>query len=170
MNSNEMKTKVLHHYRFKKRYLYIATEVGSFNSDILLDNGKEILEVEIKNSRQDILNESKKKKHMIYKNGNKYMPNKFYFGIPENLYQVCLDNLINSDYGIIIIYDKDFRMTRKGKTVRKEKYVKVIKKAKVLTKLYSDTLHHDIVMRCSSELIRLRMLFDKHLSNLKRRK
>jgi hypothetical protein len=163
MNSREMKTKILHHYRFKHRYRFIATEVSSYNSDVLVDNGFEIYEIEIKTSKADLLNEGLKRKHILYRNSIEYVPNRFYFAIPSNLYDVCLQNIINPKYGIIIVFDKPFRMNRKGRTVRNDKYVMIKKKALPLHKTYNDALHHDVVMRMGSELIRLRITLDNYL-------
>ena len=57
MNSNEMKTKVLHYLRFKRDYSLVATEAGrkkKNNADVLASNFEEIVEVEIKISKYDL--------------------------------------------------------------------------------------------------------------------
>ena len=156
MNSSEVKTKTLHYWRFiRKDYNFIATEVGRFNSDVLVANNKEIIACEIKVSKYDLKNDLKKKKHSIYKKLNKYyfkwIPNKFYFAVPSNLISYAKEIVENTEYGILEVLDKNIVSNKKVS------YCKIVKKAKKLHKEYNLALHKQIILRESSELIRLRI-------------
>jgi len=156
MNANEVKTKVLHYWRFTRNgYNYIATEAGKFKSDILVSNEKEIIECETKISRADLRNDFKKKKHAIYKKPTawyaKWLPNKFYFAVPPKLTEYALELVEGTYYGVIEVDDK--KITKR----KKEIYCKIIKNAKTIQPNFKKRLHRQIFMRCSSELIRLRI-------------
>ena len=156
MNSGEIKTKVLHYWRFiRNGYNIVATEAGRFNSDVLVSSGHEIVECEVKISLPDLKKEFYKKKHAIYLNPSKYysqwIPNKFYFAIPESLLDKTIDICSDTPYGIILVSSEKFRRSKKVS------YCKIIKKSAILYKKFNDKLHKQIVMRESSELIRLRI-------------
>jgi hypothetical protein len=155
MNSKEIKTKLLHYWRFRRRYIYCATEVGKFKADILVSNGEEILEIEVKVSRGDIVQEKKKKKHFIYHNPStwysQFVPNKFYIAVPKNLVPIVTDLTINKNYGIVQVKKKQITKNRK------EVYCKIIKQAKIIYPKFNEKLHRQIIMRMGSELIRMRM-------------
>lgn len=140
--------------RFKQRYIDVATECGRFNADILAHNGKEIIEVEVKTSIADLRNDMKKKKHYYYQKQHKATPNKFYFAIPRKLRDAAIELTENTPYGIIavkkIIIDKPVR-------ARDIDFCFIYKRAKPLTNIVSTELIRDIHMRCSSELINLRI-------------
>jgi len=156
MNANEIKTKVLHYWRFTRNgYNYIATEAGKFKSDILVSNEKEIIECETKISRADLRNDFKKKKHSIYGKPStwyaKWIPNKFYFAVPKSLTEYALELSEGTPYGVIEVSDKII-----GKN-KKEIYCQIVKSAGVIQNKFKEKLHKQILMRCSSELIRLRI-------------
>jgi len=156
MNAHELKTKTLHYWRFTRNgYNYIATEVGKFKSDILVSNGKEIIECEIKISKNDLKNDLKKKKHRIYeKPSNWYsswIPNKFYFAVPADLIELATELVEGTAYGVILVSDKNFTKRKK------ENYCKIVKKAKNIQDNFKKKLHKQIIMRESSEIIRLRL-------------
>jgi len=157
MKTNELKTKVLHYWRFTRSYKYVATEAGKFNSDILVSNEKEIIECEIKNSKSDLVNDLKKKKHGIYKNPSKWysqwIPNKFYFAIPKNLLETATELTEGTPYGVILIEDKILTLKKK------EKYCTVIKQARILQNNFKIKLQDQIILRMSSELIRIRLKY-----------
>lgn len=71
----------------QSNYKKIAFEVGKFKADVLMYNEKQIVEVEVKTSFQDLKNELTKRKHKIYEKPtagySKILPNKFYFAFPE---------------------------------------------------------------------------------------
>lgn len=156
MNAHELKTKVLHYWRFTRNsYNYIATEVGKFKSDVLVSNEKEIIECETKITRADLRKDFSKKKHQIYKTPtswySKWLPNKFFFAVPEDLVEYTLELTEGTNYGVISVLSKPFSKNRK------ESYCVIVKQAKTMQPLFKEKLHRQIVMRCSSELIRLRM-------------
>ena len=162
MNSVEIKTKVLYYWRFnRKGYDYIATEVGKFNSDILVSNSREIIECEIKTSKYDLKNDFKKTsrsgipKHSLYANPTKYysqwIPNKFYFAVDEDLVDYALDSVKDTPYGVILVSSKKIIPSNK------DTYCKIIRKADIIQPSFKKKLHRQIILRESSELIRLRM-------------
>jgi len=156
MNANEVKTKVLHYWRFTRNgYNYIATEAGKFKSDILVSNEKEIVECETKISRADLRNDFKKKKHAIYKKPtawySKWLPNKFYFAVPESLAEYALELSEDTGYGVIAV------SSNKISKRKKDTYCKILKAANVIQPNFKEKLHRQIIMRESSELIRLRI-------------
>ncbi len=156
MNANEIKTKVLHYWRFTRSgYNYIATEVGKFKSDVLISNKKEIIECEVKISKEDLKKEFDKKKHEIYKKPStwysKWIPNKFYFAVPEEILDIALDITKDTPYGVILVDSK--KISKK----KKECYCTIIKQANIIQPLFKEGLYKQIIMRESSELIRLRI-------------
>lgn len=156
MKAGELKTKLLYYWRFTRdNYNYIATEVGKFKSDVLVSDGKEIIECETKISKVDLKKDFSKKKHQTYKNPtswySKWLPNKFYFAVPSELVPYALEMVEDTDYGVIEVLSKPFTKDRN------ETYCKIIKSAKTIQPIFKDKLHRQIVMRCSSELIRLRI-------------
>ena len=167
MDSFEMKTKLLHYWRFKRRYIYSATEAGKFKSDVLVSNEKEIVEIEVKttfqNLKDDFLKKKKeRKKHEIYSAPTvwyaKFLPNKFYFAIPKELVTKTVGYLSQSNYGIIEVSNK--KITNSKKVF----YCKIIKKASIMNPHFNEKLQHQIILRMGSEIIRLRMELDKAMS------
>ena len=113
MKANEIKTKVLHYWRFTRNgYNYIATEAGKFKSDVLVSNEKEIIECETKISKADLKKDFIKKKHEIYKKPttwySQWLPNKFYFAVPEDLVKEALALTEETNYGVIEVSSKKF--------------------------------------------------------------
>jgi len=156
MKANELKTKVLHYWRYTRNgYNYIATEAGKFNADVLVSNEKEIIECETKISRADLRNDFKKKKHSIYKNPSKWyaswIPNKFYFAVPETLTAYALELTQETVYGVIEV------SSNKIGSRKKEVYCKIRKSAGVIQPKFKAKLHRQVLMRGSSELVRLRI-------------
>ena len=154
MTSTEAKIKVLHYFRFNRKYMFCATEVKPYRADVLVSNEKEILEIEIKASNADLKRELLKKKHKIYSNKkSQYIPNKYFIAVPKNLVDTALDLTKGMGYGIIKI--KSFNITT-NKTIKGRKivYCKIVKQAKLLNKKFSKKLFKRIQLRMGSELIR----------------
>lgn len=152
MNSSEMKAKVLHYLRFKRRFLFVATEAGTFNSDVLASNGYEIVEVEVKISKQDLKNEFKKKKHRVYANPTPWyknlLPNRFFFAVPECLVDDAKELCKGTKYGVMVVYEG--RISHK----RKKAFVRIVKQAKQITEVHNKKLRYQLVLRMSSEIVR----------------
>lgn len=99
--------------RFIQRCPFIATEVGSFSADVLGINEKKIIEIEIKISASDLKADIRKHKHRNYtKTGLfdygqwnvQWIPNQFYYAVPEELVEKAkqfLEEHKLESYGII---------------------------------------------------------------------
>ena len=106
-----IKSQALHWLRLKQRCAFIATEVGDFQADVLGINEAKMIEIEVKISKSDLLNDIKKYKHQNY-NGTQYgsqwqkrwIPTHFYYAVPSELIQDCKEYLEKhklDKYGII---------------------------------------------------------------------
>lgn len=157
LKSDEIKTKVLHYLRFKRDYSLVATEAGKKkknNADVLASNFKDIVEVEVKISKSDLKNDFQKMKHARYASPRtQYTPNRFYFAVPKDLVEVALELTEGTKYGVMEVSDKPL------KNYTKESYVTVKKAAQVLKEKYCKKLEHEMLMRLSSEMLRLRMKY-----------
>ena len=114
MDSQEIKVAVSHYLRFKRQYNIVGTEYRfqisrkAYYADVIACNDDEVIELEIKISKQDLYAESKKNKHEYYGRGKaKFVPNRFYFVLTKDLYfdrDVRLYiNSLNEKYGIILV-------------------------------------------------------------------
>lgn len=83
----------------------MATEVGMFNSDFMvIDKSNAMHDIEIKVSKQDLLADFKKRKHLRYELCNSYWtPNYFYFAVPEHLLEYALAKCADKKYGVMLI-------------------------------------------------------------------
>lgn len=153
MDSKEIKTKLLHFFRFRKRYVFIATEAGRWESDVLVSNESEIIEIEVKISLADFKNDFKKKKHFHYQNPTAYqkgnLPNKFFFCVPESLVEDVLPLIQDGPYGLLSCIE--------GKITKRGSFIKYVKSAKNLREGISKKLLHALQLRMGSELIRTRI-------------
>jgi len=162
MDSAEMKTKLLHYWRFSRNYNFIATEAGRFNADVIVSNGDTIIECEVKTSYPDFRLDFKRKskKHEIYSNVAKWgameIPNKFYFAVENKITKKVESFLKDTPYGIIEILNTELTLfkTTNSKAIR---YCKIVKQARKLHNKFDARLHNMIVMRSGSELIRARL-------------
>lgn len=155
MKSLECKIKVLHYFRFRRRFKFIATEVGRFNSDILVSDEDRIMEVEIKCTMPDLKNETKKRKHSIYAKltpyYKKFIPNYFFFAVPESLLKKTIKYLEDyPTYGVISISEKEIKS-------KNDVYCKIVKRPKQIHRCFNLKLHDQILLRMGSELIRGRL-------------
>ena len=152
--TNIIKTALLHYYGFGKG-MYCCTELSyslgdadifaipKFNNDKPKSN--ELIEVEVKISKSDLMNEFKEDKHT---KNNKYltfesknisfaMPNKFYICVPEDLVDYCKQQLDihNRDYVGILMYKPRWANDNRGKWLKLDESISVVRKAK---KIYKD--------------------------------
>ncbi len=113
MNSKYIKAVLSAHFRWKKGYKFIATECGMYNSDFLAITSTNLIEIEIKTSKSDLNNDFKKPKHAIYANGRAdWVPNQFYFAVPESLAEYALAKCVDKKYGVCVIYEPEGRARR----------------------------------------------------------
>jgi len=177
MDSYTIKNRVMAHYRLTYGYKLIASEVGPWNSDVLVGKkNKEIIEIEVKTSFADFKNDFKKYKeygrqkikvykHETYFNSKKfyYIPNKFYFAVSENLKDKVLRHLqkINSPYGLIVANQDPLSYGKKGRVKKKFVYAYVVKQAQPIHLNYPKDLAYAIELRMGSELIRERLKIEE---------
>jgi hypothetical protein len=151
IDSELMKTKALHYWRFVRKYNVCATEVGKYNSDVLVSNGSSIIETEIKLSKQDLVKEFSKPKHENYLSDNvnkfKNIPNKYYILTTPEFKEIAIDLLQDTPYGLLITNGK------KVNNKRKKTFLTVEKQATYLTKKFCSELEKKIYLRMSSELV-----------------
>jgi len=155
LDSKQIKTALCHFFRFRKGCKYIATEAGQFNSDFLAIMKNDLIEVEVKTSRQDFLQDFKKVKHTFYKNPNhKWTPNYFYFAVPKELIEIAHLKCLGTKYGVLLIRD---RLLENGRYLEFQEMPTTVKRAQRLTenKATQDHIHY-ICARMSSELCGLR--------------
>lgn len=155
MDSTEIKTKVLHYWRFNRKLPFCATEAGAFSSDVLVSDGKEIIEIEVKVSLNDLRQEFRKKKHSIYLNYSTYphrhTPNKFFFAVPRALLGATKTLVRNNPYGIIEVYDTPLS------NKRQERFCHIVKKARLIHSKFPAVVHRALLLRMGSELIQYRL-------------
>lgn len=153
-SANALKNILIYRYRFILGYRYIATEC--LNSDVLVSNGNNLIEFEVKLSWEDYIQEFTKTKYRDWylesldKNRRKPFsticdPNKKFFAAPPDLaVRIAEDNDHQFGHGVLsILPDGSTQTLKNAKTLHNDK---VNQKA----------LEH-IVMRCASELITLRI-------------
>ena len=140
VNSYEIKTALMQYFRWKRQFI-CAEEVGLGWgwADVLADTGKQIYEIEVKISKGDLQNESKKRKH------NKHVEhraNKFYICVPEYLIKDAIKwvNKTDKRYGIIKYYNLY--------------QVYIVKKAKLLHDKYNTEIKNRINRRLSTVVIK----------------
>jgi hypothetical protein len=153
MNSSEIKNKLLWYWKWKRQYKFVATEAGCYNADVLVSNGKEIIECEVKIDKRDLRNDFKKRKHVFYSKEKSnhisyyenFIPNKFFFAVPECLVDEAKLLCEGKPYGVIKALDNNQKLCR------------IVKRAKLLHSRFNNRLHEDIISRTMNELVTLRM-------------
>lgn len=154
MNSYEIGTKLIYHYRYKRHSHYLATEVGMYRADFMAIVGSQAVECEIKISASDLKKDFLKKKHRVYQNikvSDQHSPTHFYFAVPKELVLLAKKLTERTPYGVIAVSDKPLKSDYGSLYT----YVKVIKTAKPLQLNFSDKLRHQINLRMSSQLVKL---------------
>lgn len=154
INSYHLKCALLAFYRYK-RGAFCADEVVCSGglSDILVDNGTtEVIDIEIKTSRADLMRDVRKEKHEAYKAGDhKYfaLPNKFYLCVPTDLVKDAIEFVekTNPNYGVI-----EFSKSKYESYCPPERCLYFVRKAKKLTKEYK-TRYVTIAKRLSSIVV-----------------
>jgi len=134
MTSTRIKDCLFSFYRFEKG-MFVASEVPfRFNiSDIVLANKDftQFIEIEIKISKADFLNDFKKQKYQEEKLGIEYPFHKFYFCVSLDLKDFCLQYLTenNLPYGLLTL--DNYPVWLNNKPLMRN--ILTIKKAKKMT-------------------------------------
>lgn len=136
MDSNEIKSALYNHYRFKKQAHIMADEVStswSLADFLVIDRADIVTEIEIKTSLSDLKADFKKDKYFILRNNKTadlFPRHYFYFCVPVELKDKALIILQEQDSRIGLLYaDK-----AKSKFIFKEYYIYTEKRAKLLIK------------------------------------
>lgn len=157
-----MTTALLHYLRFKKQS-FVATEVeyGYGPADVLFIPKKEqkIYEVECKISKNDFLNEWKKKelKHKMLHTKINY----FYFCVPKELSQFALEQINNKNlpYGLMVYEEKWVKYSNQSKMkLELSESIVILKHAQNLKKeenKFFNAIKESISLRAMSELASL---------------
>jgi hypothetical protein len=162
--TQKMKTALLHYLRFK-RQAFVATEVeyGLGPADILFIPKREskVYEIECKISKEDFLNEWRKKehKHNYLIPNNNLKINYFYFCVPKELSEFALEQILqrNLPYGLMIFEEKWVKYSnRKNSKLEFEKSISILRNAKNLIPMkenkYLKELKEKISLRAMCEL------------------
>lgn len=144
--TQKIKYCLLQQYGFKKGY-YVCTELqyslGIADVFCISKNYKkrELIDIEVKISKADFLNDFKKKelKHQQFKQlieesiDETRTPMKFYFCVPHELTEFCLQYLNEKkfdNYGLIEYYEVYTNYSNKKNVLDLDRCLKVIKRAK----------------------------------------
>lgn len=150
MTSNDLKVRLLHYWRFRRKFSYISTEsfCNSCVADILVSNGKEIIECEVKISKSDFVADFKKIKHARYKKSKTYIPNRLFYCVPSELINFAKEKLKDSIYGLIEVLDTPLNEYNIS-------HCKIVKRANIIKKDICPLLLNSLTKRMSSELANL---------------
>lgn len=161
ITSSDLKLALLQYFRFKRGWVCVDEFRGA---DIIVDTGKEIIEVEVKMTRSDLISgeRRKKSKHWAYKMGYSYMrnrPNKFIFCVPSRLVKIALSwsKELNPKYGVmsfdVNLFNKWNEIGVFGKRGTQHFDCLVYRRsAKPLHDGYDNKLRYAIAKRASSKL------------------
>ena len=140
----DLKLALLEYFRFIRQWVCVDE---CMDADVIADTGKQIIEVEVKISRQDLLKgeEKKKWKHNWYRDAlpnASNVPNKYYFCVPKVLQDIAIEyaTSLNPKYGVII-YDHETLS------------IEVIKSAHILHGNYHSNHRYQIAKRTSAKII-----------------
>lgn len=166
LNAEDMKTALMMKYRFEKGAIMVATEAGSFNSDVLIyDAERKLIEIEVKVSLTDFKSDFRKPKHQIYEEARRvsfhdkynFQPHYFFFAVPEDLLPSIMPLLIGKPYGVIAFRDVPYSLHSLN-SFREVKLMRMVRKPKRMR--YAPVTSDEIFMlqkRIASDLIRTRI-------------
>ena len=161
LTSVDLKYYIMAYYRYIRHWPVVATEVNtlrSFYADVIAADTQELIEVEIKTTREDFLKEfsTKESKHNIYlnydikgahslkKQAYQLMPNRMFYAAEPTLAQIMVKILKGSPYGVIEV---DYK--------RGISPAQVIKSADLLHSTFPKQLYNRAIHRATSELVSL---------------
>lgn len=165
MTSGELKMVGLQWLRYVRQMTYVATEAGSLRADIFGADSKQAIEIEVKVSRYDLINELRHKphKHMVLQEGrpNSWTPNRFYFLVPNTLAAEAI-SLVEEKaplYGVLSCSaDEEGRLAQVPfKRVTVPRSAKMLKKEPP-TKAFLEHIAH----RMASEICGFHLLRDRY--------
>jgi len=150
----------LQYFRFKRQWVCVDEFRGA---DIIVDTGKEIIEIETKITKYDLINGERRKatKHHNYKLGQSFgllNPNKFMFCVPEKLVETALglSAEINEKYGVIGFDIETLeKRVNDGWGIWHCNNLRIAKSAKNLHNNYNDKLRWAIAKRTSAKIASL---------------
>ena len=160
LTSVDLKYYIMSYYRYIRHWPVVATEVNtlkSFYADVIAADNQEVVEVEIKTTREDFLQEftTKQSKHNIYldfdttnqhklsKQAYQLMPNRLFYAAEPHLTSLMVKTLKGTPYGVIEV---DWRRAIPAQ---------VIKSANQLHNIFPKQLYNRAVLRATSELVSL---------------
>lgn len=160
LTSVDLKYYIMAYYRYIRHWPVVATEVNtlkSFYADVIAADTQELVEIEIKTTREDFLKEfsTKESKHNIYldydiskqhklkKQAYQLMPNRFFYAAEKPLAQIMINILKGSPYGVIEV------------DTNREIPAQVIKSAEQLHRIFPKQLYNRAIHRATSELVSL---------------
>jgi len=169
VTSFDLKLALLQYFRFKRQCVCVDEFRGA---DVIVDTGKEILEIEVKVSKSDLINgeRAKANKHQMYKIGRPWgfcHPNKFLFCVPEKLVNVAKawSKEINEKYGVIGFGAEALKAhISENLGVQHWEQIWISKSAKSLHGNYDDKLRRAIALRTSAKIATL--MRDRFVSNV----
>lgn len=159
VTSFELKLALLEYYRFERQWIAVDEFMGA---DVIVDTGTEIIEIEVKMVKNDLVNgeRQKKLKHLNYAQGKQHRrchPNKFLFCVPVKLREVAEEMVaeLNPKYGVIIFDDRWLLgdLSRGYHSLFLSDYLCTVERAQKLHKGYPLKQQQRIAKRCSSKLI-----------------
>jgi len=158
--SKDLKVAVLSHFRFGRQCICIDEFNGA---DVIVDTGTEIIEVEIKVTKSDLVGGEKFKalKHKLYALGRAYArchPNRYLFCVPTHLLEDALDwaEELNLKYGVMSFDTSGFeRRLNFDRSLRAGDLIRTARRAKKLHEEYSMKQRWKIAKRATSKVITL---------------
>jgi len=168
----DLKLALLRYFRFQRQWICVDEFC---KADVVVDTGKDILEVEVKVGKGDLENNEayKLEKHSAYRGGHSYRlfhPNRFYFCVPESLVKSTMGicEKLNPNYGIIAFNPYVFeRHIQWGYLRPHHECLRMARTGKRLHDEYA-SCQKAMAMRASSKIITiLEAEFHKHLQNSK---
>lgn len=173
----DLKVALLGYFRFKRQCVCVDEFHGA---DIIADTGREIIEVEVKVTRCDLIKGEMRKarKHQAYKTGRRFAllrPNKFLFCVPERLVDVALAWSAELDprYGVIGFDEQKLKGNiqeyRAAHWQGNNYFLRVAKSATRLHDDYSCKLWWAIAKRTSAMIVTLMQgHFERNIQSVKR--
>lgn len=159
VTSFELKLGLLHYFRFERQWIAVDEFRGA---DVICDTGTKVIEVEIKISKNDLVNGERYKvlKHKAYAEGKQYRrchPNEYYFCVPWTLLDDAVEVVekLNLAYGIIL-FDAERLLADLSNGYHHAKlsqYLIVLRRARKLHTGYPKKQQWLIAKRAASKLI-----------------